>query len=342
MRIRPPEIETSICDEKYRVSLALSVIPRGSWGDVASFGNCVDRSDQIVDRSYDEVTLIGMNRMFIRWTGPAPGPMGRFKPVTPILSLEPRVAYHNSTPTNPRPKLAAAPSFKATRRLAPPCAAASCRDRTCSDQLDEEFPSVLNSLKRRFPRETGRSQAPRRQQEVESGSATANPNRSDRRPNRKNDRKVLVAEESNKNWSDTDSDSSSRRSSSNDSEQEEVHCLMANQTSEDEVFDFSNTEFTREDLITALNEMVHEYSKLSKTFEEVKAENVDLKNCTAEPSTVELGKTDSLQIELSKIKTENESLRIRSNELESEIEKLKLTMSSWTKSSVSLDKLFEI
>ncbi|KZV43185.1 hypothetical protein F511_21816 [Dorcoceras hygrometricum] len=37
-----------------------------------------DRSDQIVDRSYDEVTVIGMNRMFIRWTGPAPGPMGRF------------------------------------------------------------------------------------------------------------------------------------------------------------------------------------------------------------------------------------------------------------------------
>ncbi|KZV29795.1 inorganic pyrophosphatase fused with fructose-1,6-bisphosphatase [Dorcoceras hygrometricum] len=111
---------------------------------------CVDRSDQIVDRSYDEVTLIGMNRMFIRWTGPAPA-----------------------------------------TRLAPPCAAASCRDRTCSDQLDEEFPSVLNSsvllvqadegvlnlvvdliggstaaysLKCRFPRETGRSQAPRRQQ----------------------------------------------------------------------------------------------------------------------------------------------------------------------------------
>ncbi|KZV29395.1 kinesin-1 [Dorcoceras hygrometricum] len=80
--------------------------------------------------------------------------------------------------------------------------------------------------------------------------------RADKRPSRKNDRKVLVAEESNKNWADTDTDSSSSSSSSSDSEQEEVHCLMANQTSEDEVFDFSNTEFTREDLITALNEMV--------------------------------------------------------------------------------------
>ncbi|KZV35765.1 hypothetical protein F511_33263 [Dorcoceras hygrometricum] len=58
--------------------------------------------------------------------------------------------------------------------------------------------------------------------------------RSDKRPSRKNDRKVLIAEESNKNWADTDSDFSSTSSSSNDSEQEDVHCLMANQTSEDE------------------------------------------------------------------------------------------------------------
>ncbi|KZV34181.1 UDP-glucose flavonoid 3-O-glucosyltransferase 6-like [Dorcoceras hygrometricum] len=80
MRIRPPEFETSICDVKYHVSLALSVIPRGSWGDVArrftmirwgpncyfglggpenyfriimlSFVNCIDRSDLIVDRDF--------------------------------------------------------------------------------------------------------------------------------------------------------------------------------------------------------------------------------------------------------------------------------------------------
>ncbi|KZV19394.1 hypothetical protein F511_04255 [Dorcoceras hygrometricum] len=49
--------------------------------------------------------------------------------------------------------------------------------------------------------------------------------RSDRRPNKKNDIKVLMAEESTKSWADTDSDSSSRSSSSSsDSEQEEVHC----------------------------------------------------------------------------------------------------------------------
>ncbi|KZV17926.1 alpha-taxilin [Dorcoceras hygrometricum] len=58
-------------------------------------------------------------------------------------------------------------------------------------------------------------------------------NRSEKRPHKKNDRKVLVAEESNRNWADSDSDSTSS-SSSSESEQEEVHCLMANQTTDDE------------------------------------------------------------------------------------------------------------
>ncbi|KZV57385.1 coiled-coil domain-containing protein 94 [Dorcoceras hygrometricum] len=53
--------------------------------------------------------------------------------------------------------------------------------------------------------------------------------RSDKRTNRKNDRKVFVAEESNKNWADSESDSTSSSSSSSDSEPEEVHCFMADQ-----------------------------------------------------------------------------------------------------------------
>ncbi|KZV39089.1 hypothetical protein F511_28735 [Dorcoceras hygrometricum] len=161
--------------------------------------------------------------------------------------------------------------------------------------------------------------------------------RGDKRPSRKNDRKVLVAEENNR--ADTDSDSTSSSSSSSDSEQEEVHCLMADQTSDDEVFDFSNVEFSREDLVSTLNDMVNEYRKLSHSFEEVKAENVDLKNSSVEPSTVELGEADSLQIELSKLKAKNELLRNESSELKAEIERLNEVMSSWTKSSVSLNKL---
>ncbi|KZV40436.1 hypothetical protein F511_32299 [Dorcoceras hygrometricum] len=76
--------------------------------------------------------------------------------------------------------------------------------------------------------------------------------RFEKRSNKNNDRKVLVAEESNKNWADSDSETTSS-SSSSESELEDVHCLMANQSTDDEVFDFSNSEFTREDLINALN-----------------------------------------------------------------------------------------
>ncbi|KZV32234.1 hypothetical protein F511_27334 [Dorcoceras hygrometricum] len=172
MRIRPPEIETSICDAKYHcfvgrehcdvLSMQMDsdlVIYRttlvrtfqvvticrvdkseSTWVKlrfpavegqnchfglsnlkncfciiILSFGNYLDRSDQIIDRSYDEVTLIGMNRMFIRWTGPTP----------------------------------------ASRRLAPPSAA----------RFVIGLVSITaTSLKCRFPREIGRSQAPRRQQ----------------------------------------------------------------------------------------------------------------------------------------------------------------------------------
>ncbi|KZV23064.1 hypothetical protein F511_31011 [Dorcoceras hygrometricum] len=147
---------------------------------------------------------------------------------------------------------------------------------------------------------------------------------------------------SHKNWSDTDSDSTSNSSSSSNSEQEEVHCLMADQTSDDEVCDFYNIEFTREDLVSALNDMVKEYRKLSHTFKEVKAENADLKNSSVEPSTVELGEADSFKIELSKLKAKNELLRSKSCELKSEIEKLNMIMSSCTQYSISLDKLCEI
>ncbi|KZV50654.1 hypothetical protein F511_30065 [Dorcoceras hygrometricum] len=95
-------------------------------------------------------------------------------------------------------------------------------------------------------------------------------NRFEKRPNKMNDRKVLVAEERNNKWADSDSETTSS-SSSGESEQEEVHCLMANQTTNDE---------------------------LSQTFEEIKAENNGLKNSSAEPSTAQLGESDSLQTEL--------------------------------------------
>ncbi|KZV32682.1 hypothetical protein F511_26695 [Dorcoceras hygrometricum] len=165
---------------------------------------------------------------------------------------------------------------------------------------------------------------------------------SNKRPSRKHDRKVLVAEESTKSWADSDSESSSSSSSSSDSEQEEVHCLMADQMDDDEVFDFSNVEFKREDLVQALNDMVHEYKTLSHTFEEIKAENASLKNSSAESSSDELEDADSLNTELSKLRIENELLRSESSELKAEVEKLTNEMSSWTQSARAFHKLQEI
>ncbi|KZV48904.1 hypothetical protein F511_16820 [Dorcoceras hygrometricum] len=123
--------------------------------------------------------------------------MGRFKPIIGLYVDMTKGFNHNITSHNPSSHIGAAPlplsadhRAPPTRRRAPP-SAASCRDRTCSDQLFEEFPSVPNSsgllvradegivfpvvdlirrsttaylLKCRFPCETGRSQAPRRQQ----------------------------------------------------------------------------------------------------------------------------------------------------------------------------------
>ncbi|KZV17469.1 hypothetical protein F511_40637 [Dorcoceras hygrometricum] len=165
--------------------------------------------------------------------------------------------------------------------------------------------------------------------------------RGNKRPSRKHDRKVLVAEESTKSWADNDSESSSSSSSSSDSEQEEVHCFMADHMDDDEVFEFSNVEFTREDLVQALNDMVHEYKTLSHTFEEIKAQNASLKNSSAESSSNKLEDTDSLKTGLSKLRIENELLRSESSELKAEVEKLTKEMSSWTQSARAFQKLQE-
>ncbi|KZV43820.1 purple acid phosphatase-like protein (ISS) [Dorcoceras hygrometricum] len=164
---------------------------------------------------------------------------------------------------------------------------------------------------------------------------------SNKKPSLRNDRKVLMAEESTKSWADSDSESSSSSSSSSDSEQEEAHCLMADHASDDEVFEFANTEFTREDLVQALNDMVHEYMTLSHTFEEIKAENASLKNSSAESSSDELEDTDSLKTELSRLKIENDLLRNEASELKAEVDKLTKEMSSWNQSTRSLFKLYE-
>ncbi|KZV22918.1 zinc finger protein CONSTANS-LIKE 9-like [Dorcoceras hygrometricum] len=220
MRTRPPEIETSICDAKYRVSLStrsvlgkwvylvtlamslfdlqdvciaigslatldlpmvvdlieiyvlkgpyctlttnnwflqvLSVIPRGSWHDVARRFTMIrwaNRSDQIVDRSYDEVTLIGMNRMFIRWIGPAPDSLVGRRPLLESLTPTPPCATAAARFVIGLVSITATrlPSWPPPPPRKPHADPAVChrrrpfRDRTCFDHCDEVIPSVAKS-----------------------------------------------------------------------------------------------------------------------------------------------------------------------------------------------------
>ncbi|KZV42318.1 hypothetical protein F511_40437 [Dorcoceras hygrometricum] len=106
---------------------------------------------------------------------------------------------------------------------------------------------------------------------------------------------------------------------------------MADDT--EKVFDFSNPEFTREDLVTTLNEMVLEYRKLSHSFKEVKAEK---ENCA---TSTELVGSNNMQDALNKLETENSELRSRSEEMLYENQRLAGIISSWTRSFASLHKL---
>ncbi|KZV58029.1 Phytoalexin-deficient 4-2 protein [Dorcoceras hygrometricum] len=106
---------------------------------------------------------------------------------------------------------------------------------------------------------------------------------------------------------------------------------MADDT--EEVFDFSNLEFTREDLVNALNEMVFEYKNLSQSFDEVKAEKESCAMNTEQTSS------SNMQAAISKLETENAKLRSKSEEIQYENQRLADIISSWTKSSASLQKL---
>ncbi|KZV19635.1 hypothetical protein F511_17966 [Dorcoceras hygrometricum] len=174
----------------------LSGIPRGSWGDVARrsyhdplgrhyqgylgdhgamlldaltmirWANSrtdtelkvleVDRSDLIDDRSYDEVTVMGMNRMFIRcvgiqthhqvyliydevtvmgmnrmfirWAGPSPS--------SSLLKVDLDLITHNLQQPQTLKALVAAALFSSK------AAAAASLAGICSGQLDEENPSA--------------------------------------------------------------------------------------------------------------------------------------------------------------------------------------------------------
>lgn len=78
--------------------------------------------------------------------------------------------------------------------------------------------------------------------------------------------KVLVVEESKSKWTESESEVSSSNGSSSESDEKSFQCLMANgdlKIKNDEVFNFTSNEFTRNDLIIALSEIVMEFKGLA-------------------------------------------------------------------------------
>ncbi|XP_073121147.1 uncharacterized protein [Henckelia pumila] len=149
-------------------------------------------------------------------------------------------------------------------------------------------------------------------------------------------------------------DEESTMSTSSSDDKDEDSCLMAksdqpsinNQSSDqlfssEQVFDFNSDEFTREDLANALHDMSNEYQRLCLAFEEVKAKQNDLSDCSTEPNWETSVEKISLEAEIVKLKTKNDKLLVESQQLK--LENLKLTerITTWNKSSVLLTEMQE-
>ncbi|KZV55069.1 acyl-CoA dehydrogenase-related protein [Dorcoceras hygrometricum] len=133
-------------------SQALSVIPRGSWGDVARRFTmirwAIDRSDLIGDRSYDEVAAMDIVIWTrARWAGPSPSlilfniELRLDFNIVNTLNLTLNLALAAALPPlyNPPPPPSCAAAVVRRRRRAPP---PSLRRKIVSGQFVEENPSV--------------------------------------------------------------------------------------------------------------------------------------------------------------------------------------------------------
>ena len=112
---------------------------------------------------------------------------------------------------------------------------------------------------------------------------------------------------------------------------------MAND--DDEVFDFTSDQFSKTDLIDALNDMVVEYRNLSEKFSDLQTRNKILSASKTETVIIEKGqKSDQniFKIENSELCTENSKLKNIILTNENEIKRLNFIISSWTDSSIAL------
>ncbi|XP_073136954.1 uncharacterized protein [Henckelia pumila] len=129
---------------------------------------------------------------------------------------------------------------------------------------------------------------------------------------RKKEQKALLAYESNNKWAGSDSTSSDLETSSSESEDDAVKCLMANDSEfsdEGEVLDFTFDEFSKEDLINAINEMVNEYRILSHKFDEVRTNRKSSIDKSDQGNSNEYTESDSLKAQISLLMTENNDMR---------------------------------
>ncbi|XP_047335559.1 uncharacterized protein LOC124939092 [Impatiens glandulifera] len=132
-------------------------------------------------------------------------------------------------------------------------------------------------------------------------------NKEDKKSSNK-DQKAMVVEERIDKWAQSDFESS-------DSDDNEVKCLMAN---EEEVFDFTFEEFTQDDLIIALNDMVIKYKNLS--------ELVSNQPTKASGSTTELS-------------SKNKKLKEKVQLLTEENERTKYVIATWTRSGDDVSQM---
>ncbi|XP_073121261.1 uncharacterized protein [Henckelia pumila] len=158
---------------------------------------------------------------------------------------------------------------------------------------------------------------------------------------------ALVAKDSKAKWAETDSDSKgSNYSSSSSDDEEEVKCLMEKDHEQDstseQVFDFSSEEFTKEELITALHDMANEYQKLSLAFDEVKSKKEDLQDISTESHWEQSVEKNCLEIEISKLKTKNEQLKINIMNIKIEKQRMDDIVSSWNRSSSMLIEMHDL
>ncbi|KZV28162.1 hypothetical protein F511_13185 [Dorcoceras hygrometricum] len=135
MRISPPEIETSICDAKYRVSFSTRSV-LGKWVYLVTLAmSLFDLQDVCIAigslATLDLPMVVDLIGIYV-----LKGPYCTLTMTNwflQALSVIPRGSWRDVA------RRLAAPPPKCRRP------AAAYVDRTCSDQLDEEFSSVLNS-----------------------------------------------------------------------------------------------------------------------------------------------------------------------------------------------------